>query len=89
MTPGYTWTSNYKLAADYHFDGITGVAEVNVSIDHVISMVEEVTVEAGTFPEAYRVDSVGEIEMILMTDETQIPFSGFDISYSTWYVEGV
>lgn len=89
MEIGYTWTSKYRLAADYDFGGIKGTAEAHVSIDHEIVAIEEVTVQAGTFPEAYRVDSVGEIEMVLFMGEIENPLAGFPFNSTTWYVEEV
>jgi hypothetical protein len=86
---GYAWTSNYILSANLEIEGISQTSEVRVSINHKISAIESVTVPAGTFPEAVRVDSHGEIEMILVIGESTIPFSGLDFNYSTWYVEGL
>jgi hypothetical protein len=85
----YAWTSNYKLSANLEIEGISQTSEVRVSIAHKIGAIESVTVPAGTFPEAVRVDSHGEIDMILVMGESTIPFSGLDFDYSTWYVEGL
>jgi len=85
----YAWTSNYKLSANLEIEGISQTSEVRVSIAHKIGAVESITVPAGTFPEAVRVDSYGEIDMILVMGESTIPFSGFGFGYSTWYVEGL
>jgi len=89
MEVGYTWTSNYSLSAEMNLEGFSQSMEVNVSIDHEINAIEEVTVPAGTFPEAYRVDSTGNIEMVMMMGETSNPLSNFEFNFSTWYVEGV
>jgi len=89
MTLGYTWTSSYKLSGDANISELTTTLSANVTIEYTIAAIEAVTVPAGTFPEAYRVDSVGVIEMILSLGETTQPFSMTDFTYSTWYVEGV
>lgn len=89
MQLGHAWTSNYTLSAELNLEGFSQTMEVKVSVDHEISAVEEVTVPAGTFPQAYRVDSTGTIEMIMGFGELTTPFSGFEFNYSTWYVEGV
>lgn len=89
METGYTWTSDYSLSAEVNLEAFSQTMEVNVSIDHEIGAVEEVTVPAGTFPEAYRVDSTGNIEMVMNLGETSNPLSGFEFNYSTWYVEGL
>jgi hypothetical protein len=89
MEVGYTWTSNYALSAEVNLEGFSQTMEVNVSIDHEISAIEEVTVPAGAFPEAYRVDSAGTIEMVMMMGESSNPLSNFEFNFSTWYVEGL
>ncbi len=89
METGYTWTSNYALSAEVNLEGFSQTMEVNVSIDHEIGAVEEVTVPAGVFPEAYRVDSTGNIEMVMMMGESSNPLSNFEFNFSTWYVEGL
>jgi len=89
MDTGYTWTSYYSLSADVNLESFSQTMEVEVSIDHEIGAIEEVTVPAGTFPEAYRIDSTGNIDMIMIFGETSNPLSGFEFNYSTWYVEGV
>lgn len=89
MEPGYTWTSEYRLQAELNIEGFSGTAEVEVSIDHEIAAIEEVTVPAGTFPEAYRVDSAGEIEFAMFLGETSSPINGIDFNFRTWYVEGL
>jgi hypothetical protein len=89
MAPGYTWTSNYALSAEINLESFSQTMEVAVSIDHEIVAIEEVSVPAGTFPEAYRVDSTGNIEMVLNLGEFSNPLSNFKFNFSTWYVKGV
>lgn len=86
---GYAWTSSYKLSANFDIEGFSDTFEVNVTIDHEIASIEEVTVPAGTFPEAIRVDSIGQIDMSSFFGESTTFLSNFDFRYSTWYVEGV
>jgi hypothetical protein len=89
MAIGYHWTANYQMAGEMNIEGITSTTEVHVKIDNTIGAIEEVTVPAGTFSEAYRVDSIGEIEMVLAMGETVTPLTGSQFAYSTWYVEGI
>lgn len=89
MEIGYTWTSKYALSAEMNLEGFSQTMEVNVSIDHEIGAIEAVTVPAGNFPEAYRVDSTGNIEMVMMMGESANPLSNFEFNFSTWYVKGV
>ena len=86
---GYAWTSSYKLSANFDIEGFSDTFEVNVTIDHEIASIEEVTVPAGTFPEAIRVDSTGQIDMSSFFGESTAFLSNFDFMYSTWYVEGI
>jgi hypothetical protein len=86
---GYTWTSFYQLSASLDIEGFSQTMNMDVIVDHEIIGMEEITVPAGTFPEALRVDSDGQINMFLVSDEGSTPVSSFDFGYSTWYVEGV
>ena len=89
MEIGYTWTSTYTLSAEVNLEGFSQTMQIQVSIDHTISAIEAVTVPAGTFPEAYRVDSTGSIEMLMIMGESSNPLSSFAFNFSTWYVEGL
>lgn len=86
---GYQWVANYEMSGDMTIEGVTTTTQINVKIDNTISAVEEVTVPAGTFSDAYRVDSVGMIEMVIMMGEVATPLTGIEFNYSTWYVEGI
>lgn len=89
MEIGYTWTSNYALSAEVDLEGFSQTLEVQVAIGHEIGAIEEVTVPAGTFPQATRVDSNGTIELVMVMGESTNALSGFDFNFSTWYVEGL
>jgi hypothetical protein len=86
---GYTWTSFYQLSASVDIEGFSQSMTMDVIVDHEIIGMEEANVPAGTFPEALRVDSDGQINMFLVSDEDSTPVSSFDFGYSTWYVEGI
>ena len=89
MVPGYAWSTNYQMNAELNIESFMQTFEAHVTVEHEIGAIEEVAVPAGVFPEAVRVDSRGIIEMILAMGETTMPFSGFEFTYSTWYVENV
>ena len=89
LETGYTWTSFYRLSASLEIESFSQSTEMSVVVDHEIAGFEEVTVPAGTFPEALRVDSNGQIRMALINDEDSTPLGSFDFGYSTWYVEGL
>lgn len=86
---GHEWTATYHLAGDVDMEGLTTTAEATVTINYVISAVEEVTVPAGTFPQAYRIDSMGDISMAMDFNGATMPMTGIDFGSSSWYVEGV
>jgi hypothetical protein len=86
---GYEWTAIYHLGGEMDLEGMTSSIEATVTINYVIAAVEEVTVPAGTFPEAYRIDSQGEVSMVMDFDGTSMPMSGVDFGSSSWYVEDV
>ena len=89
MELGYKWTSNYRLSAEFNIEAFSQSFESNVTVDHEIAAIETVTVPAGTFSEAVRVDSRGIVEMTMNVSDTSVPFSSTEFTYSTWYVEGV
>ncbi len=89
MRVGYSWIAGYEMAGDMTIEGVTTTTQVNVRIENTIGALEEVTVPAGTFSEAYRVDSIGQIEMVMVMGETATPLTGVQFTYSTWYVEGI
>ncbi len=84
---GSTWTSTYTLSGDMNVGALETTADATVTINYVVGAIEEVTVPAGTFPQAYRVDSTSDMEITLSMGESVVPFSGFNYSSSTWYVE--
>ncbi|MCB2209397.1 hypothetical protein KQH62_00760 [bacterium] len=89
MEIGYTWTATYTLEGEFNIQGMESTAEAVVTIEYVIADIEEVTVPAGTFPQAYRIDSNSDIAMSMGMGESIVPFSGYDFNSSVWYVENV
>lgn len=89
LIPGYQWTTTYQMHGEINIENFPQTFSTSVSIEYEVGAVEEVTVPAGTFPEAVRVDSYGIVEMMLELGETTMPFTTADFSSSTWYVEGV
>ncbi|MGM0399732.1 MAG: hypothetical protein ACQEQT_00360 [Chloroflexota bacterium] len=79
-----TWDSSYTVKGDIQAQDMTVEATMDVNLQNRIAAVEEVTVPAGTYPQAYRVDSTGKTTM-----ETSGMGTEFDINYSNWYVENV
>ena len=81
---GYTWDSSYEINIDMNFQGIALDTVVDATFSSEISSIEEVSVSAGTYPEAYRVDMTGTIKFNMMSASIDIP-----LETSTWYVRNV
>ncbi|QRN83138.1 hypothetical protein JR338_12165 [Chloroflexota bacterium] len=86
---GYEWTATYQLQSDINMEGIVTTAQATVTINYIIAAIEEVTAPAGTFPEAYRVDSVGDISMTMDLNGSTFPMTSVNFGSSSWYVKGV
>ncbi|MBG0787381.1 MAG: hypothetical protein H0S79_20005 [Anaerolineaceae bacterium] len=86
---GYEWTATYHLQGDINMEGSVSNAEASVTINYMIAAIEEVTVPAGPFPEAYRVDSIGDISMTMDLNGSTFPMTSVNFGSSSWYVEGV
>ena len=82
---GASWNSSYQVKADFSMEGITVNTAMEIDILNTIAGIEELAVSAGTFPEAYRVDSTGTISIDLGGD-VGVVFSDLPLEYSTWYV---
>jgi len=89
LIPGYQWTTTYQMRGEFNLEDFPQTLLASISIEYEVGAIEEVTVPAGTFPEAVRVDSDGIVEMVLELGETAMPFTTSDFNSSTWYVEGV
>lgn len=89
MEIGYTWTSFYQLSASLDFELISQSIKTEVIVDHEIAGIEEVTVPAGTFSEAIRVDSDGFTFTVLVEEENSKSIGSLNFKYSTWYVENL
>ena len=81
---GYTWQTSYKVKLNTTVEGFTVEAEAEVILDHVLSAYEEVSVAAGTFPQAARVDTNGVMNLSFFGETTEIP-----LVYSDWYARDV
>jgi hypothetical protein len=81
---GKVWDNAYTVQVTINKDGNTIQADGQVSVSREIVSQESVTVPAGTYPDAYRVDSTGEMVITLMGTKTSTP-----LIFSDWYVKGV
>ena len=87
---GGSWTTHYVAIANMPDMG-AGPMEMEQTIDleNTVVGTEAVTVPAGDFPDAIRVDTAGTMSMIMSTGETAQPATEITIAYTSWYVEGV
>lgn len=86
---GTTWQTDYLLIGTTEIQGtgeITSTSEIN--IENEIAGVESVTVEAGTFDEAVRVEGTTTITTTMFVMGMSTPFT-VAVDTDTWYVENV
>jgi hypothetical protein len=81
---GKTWESSYTVQVTIDNNGNKIQAQGTIAISSQIASNESVTVPAGTYADAYRVDSTGDMTIEMMGNKTSIP-----LVYSTWYVKDV
>jgi hypothetical protein len=89
MQVGYEWESTYTLKGDVNMQGIETTADATVTIKYMVGAIEEVTTPAGTFANAYRVDSDGNIDIEMSMSGATVPINAVGFSSSSWYVENV
>ncbi len=89
MEIDYNWTSSYTMDADMEVEGFTTTVQMLITLNHEVTSIEIVDVEAGTFDESFRVDTDGEMEMRMLMNDTTTTISELNFTSSTWYVEGV
>lgn len=83
---GELWSSHYTANATISMEGMGSVETVQTyDIDNIVYRVEPVSVPAGDFPEAYRVDSIAQITSTVMGQTGP----SFDLLWISWYVEGI
>jgi hypothetical protein len=82
-----TWPSDYQVNASFNVDEIAVSTSMAISLVNTVTAVEEITVSSGTYPEAYRVDTVGVMNMDMEGIDASL--STLPLEYSTWYVQNV
>jgi hypothetical protein len=87
---GSTWDTNWKMAGTMTVPEAGSVkAEIDVQQTNTIAAIESVTVPAGTYPEAVRVDSTMDIAITAKMGGMTVPATTTTVNSSSWYVEGV
>ncbi len=84
MTIGKIWDMAYTVQVTINSGGTDIQADGVISISREVAAIESVSVPAGTYDKAYRVDNIGEMTIEIMGTKTSTP-----LMYSDWYVKGV
>ncbi len=88
--PGGTWTTHYVANAIMGDEGAGAMTMVQtVDLTNTVVGTEAVTVPAGEFPEAVRVDTTGAITIAMSAGDDAAPATSLEMNYSAWYVEGI
>ncbi len=88
--PGGTWTTHYVANAIMGDEGAGAMTMVQtVDLTNTVVGTEAVTVPAGEFPEAVRVDTTGTITIAMSAGDDAAPATSLEMNYSAWYVEGI
>lgn len=87
--PGTMWTTHYVVVGSGETEGVTMTMQQTIDLNHEVVGVEAVSVPAGDYPTAVRVDSTGTISLVTSVSETNADPVTIDWSQTTWYVENV
>lgn len=85
---GATWESHYEVSAFYTAQGAEAETRMTITIQSQIAAVEAVTVPAGAYDEAYRVDSTSTTVMRFGSGEGEST-STVESTSSAWYARDV
>lgn len=89
MQIGKTWVVKYTMSGETTIGGFSTTLIAIVEIEYIVAAIEEITVPAGTFDEAYRIDSTGDIAISMGSDESNTPMNVVNYTFTTWYVEDI
>ena len=88
--PGQSWTTHYVANATMPDVGAGEMTMVQtMDMTNNVAGIESVTVPAGEFPDAVRVDTNGTISIALSMGGTPQPASTIEMVYTTWYVRDI
>ena len=90
FAPGQSWTTHYVANATMPDVGAGEMTMVQtMDMTNTVVGVEFVSVPAGEFPDAVRVDTSGTIAIALSMGGTPQPASTIEMVYTTWYVRNI
>jgi hypothetical protein len=81
---GATWNTTYTVKATTKVLGISVASKADVRVHNQIAAVEQVSVPAGTYPSAMRIDSTATAVLHAAGSDMQT-----DVDFSHWYVKDV
>lgn len=81
---GYSWDTAFNVNITVSYEGNSFESQGTIAMANTIGAIEPVSVPAGDYGEAYRVDVSGSYTMSAFGVNTEIP-----ITYSNWFVENV
>ena len=88
--PGQSWTTHYVANATMPDMGAGEMTMVQtMDMTNTVVGIESVTVPAGEFADAVRVETSGTIAISLSMGGTPQPASTIEMVYTTWYVHNV
>jgi len=86
FSAGGSWTTHYVANATMPDMGAGAMTMVEtIDLTNTFAGVEAVSVPAGDYPEAVRVDTTGTISVAMAS----APAMDIELTFSSWYVEGV
>jgi len=87
---GSEWTGTWKVTGDINVEDLGLVnAVIDVTMNNLIAAEEPVTVPAGSYDRAMRVDSIMQLDISITMEGLTIPSIKGEYSLSSWYVQGV
>jgi hypothetical protein len=87
---GFAWDSAYQMTGKMTLEGIGPVTtQFDIAATNEIAAQEEVTVPAGIYPDAMRVDSNTTIVITGKAGDLEIPPINFEFTNSNWHVKDV
>jgi hypothetical protein len=87
--PGHSWTTHYVANATFSDESGSMTMIQTIDLSHTIAGFEPVSVPAGDYPEAARVETTGTVSSEISIEGSTVPGLSLDMSFVTWYVEGV
>ena len=88
--PGESWTNRYVANATLGDPAAPQMTmSQTVELTHTVTGEETISVPAGTFPDAVRVETIGNVNIVMSIDGAAAPANDVPMTYTSWYVAGV